>query len=292
MAIAINTPAQPEAPALSLNALILRRFVKHRLALVGVAFIVLIALAAIFAPLLTVFDPAEQDLFAIAQPPGNGHLLGTDELGRDLLARLLYGGRISLTVGVVSAIISTLIGVVVGALAGYYGGWLDYALMRLVDLLLAFPAIFLLLILFASIKPSLWTVIIFLGVFGWFYLARVVRGEFLALREKEFVEASKALGVNSGRLIFRHLLPNVIGSIIVATTLAIAFNMLSEGTLSFLGYGVPPATPTWGNMLNAAQGYYTQAPLLTIAPGVLLTLAVLAVNFIGDGLRDALDPRS
>ena len=289
MAIAINTQPQPEAPALSLNRLIWRRFVKHRLALVGVLFIVLIAGAAIFAPVLTSFDPAEQDLFTIAQPPGNDHLLGTDELGRDLLTRLFYGGRISLAVGVVSAALSTLIGVLIGALAGYYGGWVDYLFMRLVDLLLAFPAIFLLLILFASIKPSLWTVIIFLGAFGWFYLARVVRGEFLALREKEYIEASKALGTGNMRLIFRHLLPNVVGSIIVATTLSIAFNMLSEGTLSFLGYGVPSATPTWGNMLNAAQGYYTQAPLLTIAPGVLLTLAVLAVNFIGDGLRDALD---
>lgn len=164
--------------------------------------------------------------------------------------------------------------------------------MRLVDLLLAFPSIFLLLILFASIRASLWTVILFLGAFGWFYLARVVRGEFLALREKEFIEASKALGTNSLRLILRHRLPNVTGLIIVATTLEIAFTMLSEGTLSFLGYGVPASTPTWGNMLNAAQSMYTQAPLLPVAPGIMLLLAVRAVNFIGDGLRDALDPRS
>ena len=287
-----STLAQAEGPSLSLNRLIWRRFVRHRLALIGVAFITLITLAAVFAPLLTRYDPEEQDLFSIAQPPDAAHVLGTDELGRDLLTRLFYGGRISLAVGVVSAAISTAIGVLVGAIAGYYGGWFDYALMRLVDLLLAFPSIFLLLILFASIRASLWTVILFLGAFGWFYLARVVRGEFLALREKEFVEASKALGTNSLRLILRHLLPNVTGSIIVATTLAIAFNMLSEGTLSFLGYGVPASTPTWGNMLNAAQSMYTQAPLLTVAPGVMLTLAVLAVNFIGDGLRDALDPRA
>jgi peptide/nickel transport system permease protein len=296
MAIALDPNAPPhlqvDAGTLSLNQLIVRRFMRHRLAVVGVVMLLVIVLAALFAPLLTPYDPAAQDLFAITQPPSREHPLGTDELGRDLLARLLYGGRVSLTVGIASALIATAIGVGVGAMAGYYGGWVDNLLMRLVDVLLAFPAIFLLLILFAIIRPSLTIVILFLGLFGWLYLARVVRGEFLALREKEFVEASRALGVGSGRLIIRHLLPNVIGSIIVATTLAVAFAMLSEGTLSFLGYGVPASTPTWGNMLNAAQSYYLQAPLMTIAPGLALTLTVLAINFIGDGLRDALDPRA
>lgn len=296
MAIALDPNAaqrpQVDARTLSLNQLIVRRFVRHRLAMAGVVMLAVIVLAAVFAPLLTPYDPAEQDLFAITQPPSPAHPLGTDELGRDLLARLLYGGRVSLTVGVASALIATAIGVLVGAMAGYYGGWVDNALMRLVDVLLAFPSLFLLLILFSLIRPSLVIVILFLGLFGWLYLARVIRGEFLALREKEFVEASRALGANSNRLILRHLLPNVAGSIIVATTLAVAFAMLSEGTLSFLGYGVPASVPTWGNMLNAAQSYYLQAPLMTIAPGLALTLTVLAINFIGDGLRDALDPRS
>lgn len=294
MAIAIEptTPAPDDARSLSLNRLIARRYLRHKLAVIGTAILIVIALSAILAPLLTPYDPSQPDLFNILQPPSAAHPLGTDELGRDVLARLLYGGRVSLTVGVLAALISTAIGVAVGAAAGYHGGWVDNALMRLIDILLAFPSIFLLLILFSLIRPSLGMVIVFLGLFGWLYLARVIRGEFLALREREFVEASRALGADGGRLIGRHLLPNVMGSIIVATTLEVAYSMLAEGTLSFLGYGVPASTPTWGNMLNSAQSYYTQAPLLTIAPGVMLTLAVLAINFIGDGLRDALDPRA
>lgn len=285
-------PARNEPKHLSYNQLVLRRFWRHRLAVVGLVMFLAIALASLCAPLLTPYDPAEQDLFNIAQPPSPEHPLGTDELGRDLWARVLYGGRVSLAVGIGSALIAMVIGVAVGAAAGYYGGMIDNILMRLVDLLLAFPSIFLLLILFSLIRPSLGAVIFFLGVFGWFYLARVIRGEFLALREKDFVESSQALGANSRRLIFQHLLPNVMGSIIVATTLVVAYSMLAEGTLSFLGYGVPPGTPSWGNMLNAAQSYYMQAPLLTIVPGLALTLTVLSVNFIGDGLRDALDPRA
>jgi peptide/nickel transport system permease protein len=183
------------------------------------------------------------------------------------------------------------IGVLVGALAGYYGGRVDRVLMRLVDLLLAFPALFLLLILFSLIRASVWSVILFLGAFGWLYLARIVRGEFLSLREKEFVEAARALGISSGRIIVRHLLPNVVASVVVSTTLGVAYNMIAEATLSFLGFGVPPEVPTWGNMLTGAASYYTTVPLLAIVPGLTLTLAVLAVNVIGDGLRDALDPR-
>jgi peptide/nickel transport system permease protein len=294
MQIAVKEPAPARASPqpLSYNQLALRRFLRHRLAVIGLAVFVLIALAALFAPLLTPYDPAEQDLFNIAQPPSAGHPLGTDELGRDLLSRVLHGGRVSLSVGILAALIATAMGVAVGAAAGYYGGAIDNLLMRLIDLLLAFPSIFLLLILFSLIRPSLGVVIVFLGALGWLYLARVVRGEFLALREKEFIESSRALGASPRRLIFMHLLPNVMGSIIVATTLEVAYFMLAEGTLSFLGYGVPASTPTWGNMLNAAQSYYTQAPLMTIVPGLALTLTVLAVNFIGDGLRDALDPRA
>lgn len=292
IAVEETAPARAAQNTLSYNQLVLRRFVRHRLAIIGLVAFIMIALAALFAPLLTPYDPAEQDLFNIAQPPSPAHPLGTDELGRDLLARVLYGGRVSLAVGLFASLIATAIGVAVGAAAGYYGGIIDNLLMRLVDLLLAFPSIFLLLILFSLIRPSLNAVIFFLAAFGWLYLARVVRGEFLALREKEFIESSKALGAGNMRLIFKHLLPNVIGSIIVATTLEVAFFMLAEGTLSFLGYGVPASTPSWGNMLNAAQSYYMQAPLMTIIPGLALTLTVLSVNFVGDGLRDALDPRA
>jgi peptide/nickel transport system permease protein len=276
----------------SYTRLIWRQFIAHRLALVGSVMLIAFVLLAAFAPLLTPYSPSEPDLFNQFAPPSLQHLLGTDPLGRDVLTRLLYGARVSLLVGLASALIATVIGVIVGAVAGYYGGWIDNLLMRLVDLLLAFPAIFLLLILFATIQRSLAIVILFLGLFGWLYLARIVRGEFLSLRERDFISASRALGASNARLIARHLVPNVTGAIIVSFTLDVALFMLAEGTLSFLGFGVPDSTPTWGNMLNGASSYYTRAPLLTIAPGIAITLAVLAVNFIGDGLRDALDPRS
>lgn len=282
--------AQP-APATSYARLIWRRFTAHRLAIAGAILLGAFVLLATFAPLLSPYSPSEPDLFNQLAPPSLQHPLGTDPLGRDVLTRLLYGGRVSLAVGVLSSLISVVIGVAVGAIAGYYGGRVDDALMRLVDLLLAFPAIFLLLILFATIQRSLAIVILFLGLFGWLYLARVVRGEILSLRERDFVTAARALGASHWQLIARHLVPNVTGAIIVSFTLDVAINMLAEGTLSFLGFGVPDSTPTWGNMLNGAASYYTRAPLLTIAPGLAITLAVLAVNFIGDGLRDALDPR-
>ncbi|MCS6848377.1 MAG: ABC transporter permease [Anaerolineae bacterium] len=279
------------APAIGYAGLIWRRFIAHRLAVAGTILLGMFVLLAIFAPLLSPYSPSEPDLFNQLAPPSLQHPLGTDPLGRDVLTRLLYGARVSLAVGVLSSLISVVIGVVVGAVAGYYGGRVDDALMRLVDLLLAFPAIFLLLILFATIQRSLAIVILFLGLFGWLYLARVVRGEILSLRERDFITAARALGASHRQLIARHLVPNVTGAIIVTFTLDVAINMLAEGTLSFLGFGVPDSTPTWGNMLNGAASYYTRAPLLTIAPGLAITLAVLAVNFIGDGLRDALDPR-
>ena len=233
----------------------------------------------------------EIDLFNITAAPSAAHPLGTDELGRDELSRLIYGSRISLLVGVATALLATAIGIVVGALAGYYGGAVDAVLMRFVDVVLAFPAIFLLLILFSIQGSSIAGVIVFLGLFSWMWLARIIRGEFLSLKERDFIEAARAIGVPDGRIILRHLLPNVVAAIVVATTLNVAYAMLAEATLSFLGFGVPPGTPTWGNMLNAARPNYTVAPMLAIAPGLALTVAVLAINFIGDGLRDALDPR-
>jgi peptide/nickel transport system permease protein len=187
--------------------------------------------------------------------------------------------------------VSTLIGIAIGALAAYYGGRLDGALMRFVDVMLAFPAIFLLLIFFSMRGSSVFSVILFLGLFSWMWLARVIRGEFLSLKERDYIEAARAIGVPDGRLIWRHLLPNVAAAIIVSATLTVAYAMLAEAYLSFLGFGVPAGTPTWGNMLNAARPNYMAVPLLAIAPGLALTFAVLAINFVGDGLRDALDPR-
>jgi peptide/nickel transport system permease protein len=278
-------------PARSPWSIALRRFRGSKLAMFGLLLIMLMTLATIFADALAPYGENEIDLFNITAQPSEAHVLGTDELGRDELSRLLYGGRISLSVGIGAALISTLLGIIIGAVAGYFGGWLDTILMRFIDLMLAFPAIFLLLILFAIYGSSVLSVVLFLGLFSWMWLARVIRGEFLSLKQRDFVEAARSIGVPNGLIIRRHLLPNVMAAIIVAATLNIAVAMLSEAALSFLGFGVPPETPTWGNMLNAARPYYVTVPLLAIAPGLTLTVAVLAINFVGDGLRDALDPR-
>jgi peptide/nickel transport system permease protein len=267
------------------------RFRRSPLAMLGLATILLMALIAVLADAIAPYGDNEIDLFNMTASPSAEHWLGTDDLGRDELSRLIYGSRVSLLVGVGTALLSTVIGIIVGAIAGYYGGWLDSALMRAVDVILAFPAIFLLLIFFSIQGSSVYTVILFLGLFSWMWLARVIRGELLSLKRREFIEAARAIGVPDGRLIWRHLMPNVGAAIIVSTTLTIAYAMLSEASLSFLGFGVPAGTPTWGNMLNAARPYYMAIPLLAIAPGLALTIAVLAINFVGDGLRDALDPR-
>ncbi len=269
-----------------------QRFRKHHVAILGLVILGVLGLAAIFAPLIAPYGVDTQDLFAQLAPPSSAHFMGTDDLGRDVLTRLLYGGRISLSIGFLAALISMVIGVAVGAVAGFFGGFIDNVLMRIVDLLLAFPAIFLLLILFSVIPASVWSVIIFLGAFGWLYLARIIRGEFLSLREKEFVEAARAVGVSRRRMIVHQMLPNVIAPIIVTTTLNVAYNMIAEATLDFLGFGVPPDVPTWGNMLTGAESYYITVPLLAVFPGLTLTLAILAINFVGDGLRDAFDPRT
>jgi peptide/nickel transport system permease protein len=267
------------------------RLRRTKLALLGALIVVVVALLAVFADAVAPYGENEIDLFNITAQPSPEHRLGTDELGRDELTRLIYGGRVSLLVGVAAALLSAAIGIVVGAVAGYRGGWVDAALMRFVDVMLAFPAIFLLLILFSIHGSSVGGVILFLGLFSWMWLARIIRGEFLSLKQRDFVEAARSIGVPGGRIVLRHLLPNVVAAIVVATTLNVAYAMLAEATLSFLGFGVPPETATWGNMLNAARPNYTTVPMLAIAPGLTLTLTVLAINFVGDGLRDALDPR-
>lgn len=268
------------------------RFTRHRLAVVGLGILIIMAMASIFAPFLTHYSIDQQDLFAQLQGPSPVHPLGTDALGQDVLTRLLYGGRISLSIGFLATLLSAVIGVVVGVTAGFFGGLVDNIFMRLVDLLLAFPAIFLLLILFSIIQASALTVIIFLGAFGWLYLARIVRGECLSLREEDFIEAARVIGGTPFRIITRHMLPNVIAPIIVTATLSVAYNMIAEASLDFLGFGVPPNVPTWGNMLTGAEDFYLTVPLLAVVPGLTLTLAILAVNFVGDGLRDAFDSRT
>lgn len=289
--LAALAPDLTSRPARTPWQISVARFRRSKLAMLGLLLIVVMTLVAVFADAIAPYGENEIDLFNITAKPSAAHWLGTDELGRDELSRLMFGARVSLLVGVGTALLSTAIGIIVGSLAGYYGDWIDSALMRFVDVMLAFPAIFLLLIFFSIQGSSVLTVILFLGLFSWMWLARVIRGEFLSLKERDFIEAARSIGVPDGRLMWRHLLPNVGAAIIVSTTLSVAYAMLAEATLSFLGFGVPAGTPTWGNMLNAARPNYIQVPILAIAPGLTLTIAVLAINFVGDGLRDALDPR-
>ncbi len=269
-----------------------RRLVRRRSALIGAAALLLVTLISLFAPIIAPYPPQAIDLNQLsATPPSAGHWLGTNDVGQDVLSRLLFGGRISLLVGVAAALLSLVIGVLVGAVAGWHGGWIDNLLMRFVDLLLSIPSLFLLLIVF-SVTPGTATVIIlFLGLFGWMYLARVVRGEFQSLKRLEYVDSAKALGVGAWRIIWRHLLPNVATPVIVATVLSIAYNMLAEAGLDYLGFGIPPNIPTWGNMLTAASEHLSDLPLLVIAPGLALTLVIVSLHLVGDGLRDILDPR-
>ncbi len=280
------------ARQMSPTRLALRRFLRHRLAVVSLVLLALLILAAIFAPLISPYDPLAQDQNNTLIGPSATHLLGTDDLGRDILSRLMYGGRVTLTIGFGATAVVLLLGIVIGAVAGYAGGWVDNVLMRFVDLVLSFPSLFLLLILAAAAGVSLLSIILFIGLFGWMYLARLVRGEFLVLREMEYIEAARAVGVGGWRTVWRHMLPNTIASIIVNATFSIAAAMYIEAALDFLGFGLSPEIPTWGNMLAESESYIAVNPLLTIAPGVVLTVAILAVNFVGDGLRDAFDPRS
>ena len=270
-----------------------RRFAQHRLAMVGLAMLFLLTLACIFGPYLLPYDELNIDLRARFSPPFTGdHYFGTDPLGRDIAARLLMAGRISLLVGFFAMILSTAIGTVIGVVAGYYGGKVNSVLMRFVDAFLAFPSIFLLLALAAFINPSPVMITIIIAVTGWMEIARIVEAEVKSLRERDFVMAGRMLGLRNSHIMFRELLPNMVGPIIVAATLTVARAILLEAYISFLGYGIQPPLPSWGNMLNGAQQYLATAPWLAIIPGITITIAVTSFNFIGDGLRDALDVRT
>lgn len=270
-----------------------RRFSRHRLALIGVGMILVLIVACVFGPLLLPFDDLHIDLRARFAPPMTGaHVFGTDPLGRDLAARLFMAGRISLSVGFMAMLMSTAIGSIIGVTAGYRGGLLGTVLMRFVDAILSFPSIFLLLALAAFIKPSPAMITVIIALTSWMEVARIVEAEVRSLRDRDFVLAARMLGLSNRWIMFRELLPNVAGPIIVAATLTIARAILLEAYVSFLGYGIQPPVPSWGNMLNGAQQYLAGAPWLAIVPGVAITMAVTAFNFIGDGLRDALDARS
>ena len=274
------------------RSLVWAKFSRNRLACVGAIVVILLVFMAIFAPWFALHDPLRIDLeYKFARPGHAGYLLGADELGRDLLSRLLHAGRVSLAVGLVTALISVVIGSILGALAGHYGGVVDSGIMRLADVLLSIPTIFLLLALSAFLKANLLTIILIIGLNSWMSVARLVRGEILSIKQQEFILAARALGTADARLIFGQLLPNALAPVLVAATLNVATAILTESSLSYLGYGIQPPTASWGNMLNNAQAYVLYAPWVAVYPGMMITLTVLSFNFFGDGLRDALDPR-
>jgi peptide/nickel transport system permease protein len=287
---------------ISYSALIWRRLRRDRVAMFGAVLVALLILVALSAPLIAPHDPAEQfddGLTPDGQPvsstffsrtSGTQFPLGTDANGRDLLSRILYGSQVSLLVGVLANLLAVLIGLIIGMIAGYLGGWVESFLMRFTDIMMAFPTLLLAMTLVAILKPSLWIIIVVIGLVYWTWIARVVYGQVVAMREREFVIASRALGGNRRHVILRHILPQLIPTIIVWGTLGIATNVMLEASLSYLGIGVQPPTPSWGGMIQQGQSYYRTAPWLVIYPGLAIMITVFAFNLLGDGLRDAFDP--
>jgi len=269
-----------------------QRFKHHRVALIGAVILVVLTVVSIGAPLIASHDPFSVNISAYRQGPQGSHPLGTDSSGRDVLSRLLHAGRVSLSVGLVAVAIYTAIGVVLGALAGYFGGWVDSLLMRAADIVLSFPSLIVIITVVSILGPSIYNVMLVIGLLGWPPIARIVRSLFLSLREREFVLAARTVGASDSRIMFMHVLPNALAPVIVAATFGMANAILLEASLSFLGLGVQPPTPSWGNMLTDAQSISVldSMPWLWIPPGIMIALAVLSINFIGDGLRDALDP--
>jgi peptide/nickel transport system permease protein len=269
----------------------MKRLLRNFAFTAGALLTILLLLVAIAAPLLAPFDPDAQDTIRRLEPPSRHHPLGLDDLGRDVLSRIIFGARVSLRVGFSVVFIASAIGIALGAIAGYFGGAADVAIMRVCDILLAFPGILLAIALVAVLGPSLNNVILALATIGWVGYARLVRGQVLKVREMEYVTAAKALGARSPRVIVLHVLPNVINPVIVMATLGLAGAILSEAALSFLGLGVQPPTPSWGAMLTSGRRYLGLANHLAIYPGIAIMLAVMGLNFLGDGLIDALDPK-
>ncbi|WP_456279237.1 oligopeptide ABC transporter permease [Bacillus sp. AK128] len=269
------------------------RFLKHRLAVLGLIMFVIIVLMAIFAPLIAPQDPYEVGYEFEAKPSAE-HPLGTDQVGRDVLSRLIYASRVSLSVGVGAVAIYVVIGTILGAMAGYMGKWVDMLIMRITDVFMSFPYLMVILVLVSVMGPSLFNIILVLGLLGWPPIARLVRGSVLSLKEMDYVKAGVALGYTTPRILLNHILPNAIAPILVNATFGIAFAIIMEASLSFLGMGVQPPTASWGNMLTEAQSLtvLAQQPWLWVPPGLMIVLAVISINFMGDGLRDAVDPKS
>jgi peptide/nickel transport system permease protein len=269
-----------------------KRALSNPLALSGFIIIITIMLLAVFAPLIAPFDPEAIDVKAILLPPSPTHWMGTDGLGRDVFSRMLFGARVSLMVGIVAVGIATAIGIILGSISGYYRGWVDVFIMRSVDVMLSIPTFFLILAVIAFLTPSIWNIMIVIGLTSWMGVTRLVRAEFLSLRGREFVMASETLGARDGRLIFKHLLPNSLTPIIVSSVLGVASAVLVESGLSFLGLGVQAPQSSWGNILTDGKEYIEFAWWLSLFPGLAILITVLGYNLLGEGLRDALDPRS
>jgi peptide/nickel transport system permease protein len=269
------------------------RFFKHKLAVIGLVIITLFVLMAIFAPVIAPQDPLEVG-YEFEAKPSSEHLLGTDQVGRDVLSRLIYASRISLSVGLGAVSIYVVIGTILGAIAGYMGKWADMLIMRITDVFMSFPFLMVILVLVSVMGPSLFNIILVLGILGWPPIARLVRGSVLSLKEMDYVKAGVALGYTAPKILLHHILPNALAPILVNATFGIASAIIMEASLSFLGMGVQPPTASWGNMLTEAQSLTVLAeqPWLWIPPGLMIILAVISINFMGDGLRDAVDPKS
>lgn len=267
------------------------RFSRNRFAMLGVLVVVALFVVSLLAPYITPWDPDAIDAYHVLLPPSAAHWFGTDELGRDVFTRVIFGARISLKVGFVSVGIAVAIGTLLGLVSGYYGGVIDSVLMRFVDIMLCFPTFFLILAVIAMLEPSIWYIMAIIGLTGWMGVARLVRAEVLSLRERDFILAAQALGASDWRILFRHILPNALSPVLVSASLGVAGAILTESALSFLGIGVQPPTPSWGNILTSGKDYLEFAWWLSLFPGLAILVTVLAYNLVGEGMRDALDPR-
>lgn len=268
-----------------------KRFSRNKLSVLGAVTVLLLIILSLFAPLISPYDPTAIDVHNVLSPPSKEHPLGTDELGRDLLSRIIWGSRVSLKVGFIAVGIAITAGIIIGAISGFYGGLVDTILMRFVDIMLAFPTFFLILAVISILEQSIFTIMVVIGLTNWMDVARLVRAEFLSLKEKDFVSAARAVGASDKRLIFRHILPNALSPVFVAATFGVAGAILIESGLSFLGLGVQPPEPSWGNILTAGKDNIEVAWWLSLYPGLAILITVLSYNLVGEGLRDALDPR-
>ena len=267
------------------------RFLKNKIAVAGSIVVLALFAVSLLAPWIAPYDPSAIDLKLVLAPPSAAHPFGTDQLGRDVLSRMIWGSRISLKVGFVATGIAMLIGTILGALSGYYGRWVDAVIMRFVDIMLCFPTFFLIVAVIAILEPSIWNIMIVIGLTGWMGITRLVRADFISLKERDFVAAARVIGAGDLRIIFAHILPNAMASVLVATTLGVAGAILTESALSFLGIGVQPPTPSWGNILTAGKDNIDIAWWLSLYPGLAILITVLGYNLLGEGIRDSLDPR-